>query len=114
MRGTRFPKDRLFLRLLNVVTLSLATFWFLLFHVRVGDRGLAVTNPPSVPPLLALVLRLRRARSVPLVHHVYPEARVAVGMMSPESIQARSMSRVMNATFAAYAPVVLLGVGKVR
>src|SRR3546814_15119884 len=38
MRGTRFPKDRLFLRLLNVVTLSLATFWFLLFHVRVGDR----------------------------------------------------------------------------
>src|SRR3546814_2421650 len=39
MRGTRFPKDRLFLRLLNVVTLSLATFWFLLFHVRVGDRS---------------------------------------------------------------------------
>src|SRR3546814_8123218 len=59
--------DLLFLRLLNVVTLSLATFWFLLFHVRVGDRVLAVTNPPSVPPLLALVLRLRRARSVLLV-----------------------------------------------
>src|SRR3546814_8351547 len=37
MRGTRFPTDRLFLRLLNVVTLSLATFWFLLCHVRV-DR----------------------------------------------------------------------------
>src|SRR3546814_9044490 len=98
MRGTRFPKDRLFLRLLNVGTLSLATFWCLLFHVRVGDRVLAVTNPPSVPPLLALVLRLRRARSVLLVHDVYPEALVAVGMMSPDSILARTMSRVMKAT----------------
>src|SRR3546814_17199300 len=70
---------------------------------------LAVTNPPSVPPLLALVLRLRRARSVLLVHDVYPEALVAVGMMSPDSILARTMSRVMKATFAAYDRVVLLG-----
>src|SRR3546814_20693999 len=100
---------RLFFLLLYVVTLSLATFWFLLFHVRVGDRVLAVTNPPSVPPLLALVLRLRRARSVLLVHDVYPEALVAVGMMSPDSILARTMSRVMKATFAAYDRVVLLG-----
>lgn len=109
MRGTRFPKDRLFLRLLNVVTLSLATFWFLLFHIRAGDRVLAVTNPPSVPPLLALVLRLRRAKSVLLVHDVYPEALVAVGMTSPDSLLARTMSRVMKATFAAYDHVVVLG-----
>src|SRR3546814_15476360 len=42
-------------------------------------------------------------------HDVYPEALVAVGMMSPDSILARTMSRVMKATFAAYDRVVLLG-----
>src|SRR3546814_11542545 len=47
--------------------------------------------------------------SVLLVHDGYPEALVAVGMMSPDSILARTMSRVMKATFAAYDRVVLLG-----
>src|SRR3546814_11098840 len=109
MRGTRFPKDRLFLRLLNVVTLSLATFWFLLFHVRVGDRVLAVTNPPSVPPLLVLVLRLRRTWPVLLVHDVYPEALVAGGMVSLDSLLARTQTRVSHAPSSAYAPTVVVG-----
>ncbi len=109
MRGTRFPKDRLFLRLLNVLTLSLATFCFLLLHIRADDRVLAVTNPPTVPPLLALVLRLRRAKSVLLVHDVYPEALVALGWTSPDSLLVRIMGRVMKATFATYDNVVVLG-----
>lgn len=109
MRGTRFPKDRLFLRLINLVTLSLATFWFLLLHIRAGDRVLTVTNPPSVPPLLALVLRLRRAPSVLLVHDVYPEALIAVGIVRQDSFFARLMNRIMTATFAAYRHVVVLG-----
>lgn len=109
MRGTRFPKDRLVLRLFNVVTLTLATFFFLLRHVRSGDRILAVTNPPTMPPLLALVIKLRRARGVLLVHDVYPEVLVAAGMLSRRSLVVQVMARVMKAAIAAFDHVIVLG-----
>lgn len=109
MRGTHFPKDRIALRLLNVVTLTLATFFFLLVRIRPGDHILAVTNPPSVPPLLALIVKLRRARAVLLVHDVYPEVLVAVGVLSPGSLIVRTMNRVMKATVSAFDHIVVLG-----
>lgn len=109
MRSTRLSKDRLLLRLLNVLTLSLSTFFFMLYRVKRGDLVLVVTNPPALPPLLALVCKLRGARAVLLVHDVYPDVFVAVGLLKPRSLPVRCMDAIMRLTFAAYAHVIVLG-----
>ena len=79
--ATHFGKDRLALRAINVLTLSLSAAWFALTHFRRGDRLLIVTNPPTLPPLLGLIARWKRMDAHLLVHDVYPEVLAATGFL---------------------------------
>src|SRR3990167_5706828 len=45
--GTRLNKNVVWLRTLNLVTISLSIFLTALRRIRKGDRVLVVTNPPS-------------------------------------------------------------------
>src|ERR1051325_11523888 len=81
--STRFDKDRLALRALNLVTLTASLFISALARVRRGDVVLFVTNPPTLPFALAAARRLRGATPLLPVHDVYPHAIVAAGMARP-------------------------------
>jgi colanic acid biosynthesis glycosyl transferase WcaI len=83
--GTTCNKDSLAGRLLNLLTLSLSLFFRALREIRRGDQVLVVTNPATVPFLIAIVTALKRARCALLVHDVYPEAIVAAGLLRPGS-----------------------------
>ncbi|MDP7039106.1 MAG: hypothetical protein QGI45_08115, partial [Myxococcota bacterium] len=48
-RGTNFPKDGLFGRLLNIATRSVAMFMKALLVCKKGSLCLVVTNPPLLP-----------------------------------------------------------------
>lgn len=109
MRATHFNKDRLVLRAVNALTLAVAATVFALLRLRRGDRMLIVTNPPTLPPLLALVGRLRGVRSYLLVHDVYPEVLAATGMMAPGGTAWRMAAAFFNRTLGWFDRIVVLG-----
>ena len=109
MRSTRFAKDRMPGRVANLVTFSIAALVFALLRARRGDHMLVVTNPPSMPPLMGLVAKLRGARAVLLVHDVYPEVLTATGAVRAGGLVERIVGAVTGATYGLYDSIVVLG-----
>lgn len=109
LRATRFGKDRLALRAVNVATFTLAAMLFAITRFRRGDRLLIVTNPPTLPPVLGLVARLRGVEAHLLVHDVYPEVLAATGHLKRDSLAYRMLDRISAATFRLYRQVIVLG-----
>lgn len=108
-RATHFNKDRLLLRAINTLTLTLSIGWFALVRFRQADQLLIVTNPPTLPPLLGMIARFKNMNTHLLVHDVYPEVLAATGIIHPHSIAYRLLSRVFSATFRAYDSIIVLG-----
>lgn len=109
MRSTRFDKDLVLGRLLNLVTFSVAAFLFCVLRLARGDRVLVVTNPPTVPPLVGLAARLRGASATLLVHDVYPEVLVATGVISRNRLLARALGACATAMYRLFDQIVVLG-----
>ena len=108
-RATTLNKDVLPFRLLNLATITISMFWNSLWHLRRDDMVLVVTNPPSLPFLVALACRLRRARLVLLIHDVYPEVLSAAGMLHPGSFASKLGSRLNRWLYRSAERVVVLG-----
>lgn len=109
VRATHFNKDRLLLRAVNALTLTLSVGWFALVRFRRADQLLIVTNPPTLPPLLAMIARFKQMNAHLLVHDVYPEVLAATGMLHAQSITYRLLLRMFSATFRAYDSIIVLG-----
>ena len=70
---------------------------------------IAVTNPPLLPYLMALVCRMRGARFVLLVHDVYPEVLTRLGILKPSSMFARLMELPSRRLYKNADRIVVLG-----
>lgn len=107
--ATTFNKDVLFLRFVNLVTISLFTFFKALWQIRSRDYVLVVTNPPSLPLLVAFACRLRRAKCLLLIHDVYPEVVVAVGKAKPHSIPTRFLNWLNKRLYQSAERIIVVG-----
>ena len=107
--GTTWNKDVLLLRLFNLCTLSWTFFWALLWNVRRGDRVLVVTNPPTLPFVVAAACALRGAQRVLLVHDVYPDVAVAAGLVSGDSLWMRWLSWAVAGLYKSFDAIIVLG-----
>lgn len=109
VRSTRFPKDVLVGRVVNLLTFSLTVFSSAARRLRRGDLVLVVTNPPLLPYMMLLAARLRGARLVLLVHDVYPEVLVATGKARAESALVRLWNRASRRLYRSADRVIVLG-----
>jgi colanic acid biosynthesis glycosyl transferase WcaI len=109
MRSTRFNKDKLLGRIANLVSFTVVGLLFCMRHISKGDRLLIVTNPPTLPPLVGMLSKWRRARSVLLVHDVYPEVLVATGHAVAGGRVDRLLRKITSWTYGLYDDVVVLG-----
>jgi colanic acid biosynthesis glycosyl transferase WcaI len=107
--GTTLNKDVLVFRLMNLVTISLSILCRALFAVRKDDAVLAVTNPPTLPFVGALVCWLRGARFVLRIEDLYPDALVAAGVASPGSLTTRVYDRLQRRLCGFASGIVVLG-----
>lgn len=107
--GTVWNKDRLFGKLVNLATLSLAIFVEALFRIKRGDTALVVTNPPLLPFLIAAVCRLKGARCVLLIHDVYPNVLVAAGMVRENHPVVRLINACVRGLYRRVDRVVTIG-----
>ena len=105
--STKFDKKRRLGRLANwfsflaSAALAVATRWK-------RQTYLFVTNPPTAP-WVSLVTRLQRQRSFVLVHDLYPDLAIALGMLDSASPQAHAFDRLNVAALRAATGVVALG-----
>ena len=70
---------------------------------------LIVTNPPTLPPILGLIARIKGVTSTLLVHDVYPEVLVATKMMRHDGLAWRLASAFFNRTLAGFDRIAVLG-----
>ncbi len=73
-------------RLARMVSITLSILAAGLWRIRRGDEILAVTNPPSVPVLAAILSFVLRVPYSLMVHDVYPDIVAACGLTSRESV----------------------------
>jgi colanic acid biosynthesis glycosyl transferase WcaI len=81
-------------RLLRMVSITLSMLGMALLRIRRGDSILAVTNPPSVPILTAILSSLLRVPYSLVVHDVYPDIVAACGLTSRESFSYKVFERI--------------------
>lgn len=109
VRSTRMNKDSMLGRAVNLLTFTLGAAWSFALSVRRGDLVICLTNPPPLPLLIGLIARFRGARSVMLVHDLYPEVLVATGHLTSDSLAYRLLYKVFATTYRLYDRIVVLG-----
>jgi colanic acid biosynthesis glycosyl transferase WcaI len=85
LRATRFDKNSIPLKALNMLTFSIAVLIFALRRFQRGDRVLVVTTPPILPFFVALAALLKGVGMTLLVHDTYPEILSASGKVNTRS-----------------------------
>jgi glycosyltransferase involved in cell wall biosynthesis len=107
--GATFNKDRLPLRLLNAVTISLVVLGEAIRRFRCGDVVLVVTNPPLLPFVVWTAAWLHRARVILVIHDVYPEVLLCSGLNRSGSLVVRAVAAATRWLYRRMERVIVLG-----
>lgn len=108
-RASTLDKNKAIFKILNLVTVSLSTFFSALFEFRRGDIVIAVTNPPLLPYLVSIASRVKGARFVLLVHDVYPEILDRLGIIRSRSAFFRVLDGISRWLYNSTDRVVVIG-----
>jgi len=84
-------------------------FFMLLARLRRGDVTLTVPAPFMLPYAFAAAAKLKGARSVLIMHDLYPDVLIMAGMLKPESFLAKAMHALNAPMFRALDAVVIIG-----
>jgi colanic acid biosynthesis glycosyl transferase WcaI len=106
----RMPSKAALIRRATAETLfTIRVFIALLRRLRDGDAVLTVTAPFMLPYAVAAAARLRRARSVLIMHDLFPDVLVMAGLLRPSSVVARAIRAANGLMFRALNAVVIIG-----
>ncbi|KRR06734.1 glycosyl transferase [Bradyrhizobium jicamae] len=84
-------------------------FFALLARLKRGDVTLTVPAPFMLPYAFAAAAKLKGAKSVLIMHDLYPDVLVMVGLLKPQSMLARAMHALNAPMFRALGAVVIIG-----
>jgi glycosyltransferase involved in cell wall biosynthesis len=102
-------KAALLKRALAELLFTARTFVAMLARLRRGDVTLTVPAPFMLPYAFAAAARFRGARSVLIMHDLYPDVLIMAGLLKPESLLARAMHALNAPMFRALDAVVVIG-----
>ncbi len=102
-------KAALFRRALAELLFTIRMFVALLMKLRRGDVALTVPAPFMLPYAFAAASKLRGARSVLIMHDLYPDVLIMAGLLKPDSLPAKAMRGLNALMFRALDAVVIIG-----
>jgi len=102
-------KAALLKRALAELLFTIRMFSALLMKLRRGDVALTVPAPFMLPYAFAAAARLKGARSVLIMHDLYPDVLIMAGLLKPQSIVAKAMRALNAPMFRALDAVVIIG-----
>jgi colanic acid biosynthesis glycosyl transferase WcaI len=88
---------------------AVRAFVALLKRLQRGDVAVTVTAPFMLPYAVAAAARLKRARSVLIMHDLYPDVLVMAGLLGPGSVSANAIRGANALMFRALDAVVIIG-----
>jgi colanic acid biosynthesis glycosyl transferase WcaI len=107
--STRFSKNNLPGRLLNVLTGNITMLLAALWRINHGDMVLVVTNPPTLPFVIMLACLLKRAKCIVRVDDVYPDVLHACDVYSNQSVVYKVFDSLMSWLLKRADAMVVLG-----
>jgi colanic acid biosynthesis glycosyl transferase WcaI len=106
----RMPgKAALLKRALAETLFTARTFVAMLTKLRRGDVALTVPAPFMLPYAFAAAAKLKGARSVLIMHDLYPDVLIMAGLLKPDSLPAKAMRGLNALMFRALDAVVIIG-----
>jgi colanic acid biosynthesis glycosyl transferase WcaI len=102
-------KAALLKRALAELLFTIRMFAALLAKLRRGDVALTVPAPFMLPYAFAAAAKLKGARSVLIMHDLYPDVLIMAGLLKPDSLPARAMRGLNALMFRALDAVVIIG-----
>lgn len=107
--ATQFPKLNLLGRILNQVTFTISTFFYLLFQSR--DRTILVlTNPPFLPFACVAAKALRKSlKFALLVFDVYPDTAIHLGVIKSNGLTAKTWDWLNIKSFNMASRIIVIG-----
>jgi len=83
--ATQFDRQKIVLRLINMITMSLSMFFCMVWRLRKNDVVLVASSPPMLPFLAIIASFLKRAKSVIFIFDLYPDIAVTGGVLKEKS-----------------------------
>ena len=102
-------KGALLKRALAELLFTIRMFFALLMKLRRGDVALTVPAPFMLPYAFAAAAKLKGARSVLIMHDLYPDVLIMAGLLKPDSLPAMAMRGLNALMFRALDAVVVIG-----
>lgn len=107
--GTTLNKDILFLRFINLLTITISIFSNSILKFRRGDIAFVVTNPPSLPFIIALVSFIRGVKCILRVDDAFPENLVATNIVKADSVLFHMLSKLTKLLYNNVNKIIVLG-----
>lgn len=105
----RPPKHALAKRLIASSILAFRLFWAVYRRARQSDVVMSVTSPFTLPYVIAIAAKLRRAKTALLIYDLYPEALIAAGIARQTSLIARTLRLANGWLFQSLNAIFVIG-----
>ena len=109
IRNSMPEKTALSKRALLEIVFAIRTFIALLTKLRRGDVVLTVTAPFTLPYAVTAAAQLRGARTILILHDLYPDVLVMAGLLRPTSIITKAIRAANALMFRALNTIVIIG-----
>ncbi|MEQ9667165.1 glycosyltransferase family 4 protein [Coleofasciculus sp. G2-EDA-02] len=107
--STNFNKNHILGRLINSLSSSAAILLKCLIRCKSTDVVLVVTNPPFLPFIALLLKVVKGCNFVLLMHDIYPEALVAMQILTPSSILVKAWLLINRVLYSQAYKIITLG-----
>lgn len=105
----RLSKDNLITRLIAQFSFFIIVLFYLLFSKIKFRNLLIVSNPPSLPFVGYLLKKFKKFNFIYLVHDIYPDIAIKLGVLSEKSLFAKLMDWINRKSLTVADFVVVLG-----
>lgn len=107
--STTFNKDKMGLRLLNIISICFSSFFMAIRSIHSSDLVLVVTNPPLLPFVIRLASKLKGAKFVLRIDDVYPDMLNVAGMLKTGSFIYRVLEKLNLYLYRGAEHIIVLG-----
>ena len=107
--ATTFDSKNILGRLINFFTISFSIAFCAIIRIKKADKILVVTNPPLLPFLIRIICWAKGANFYLLVHDVYPDVFVPLGLIKKSSLIYKCLSKMNTLLFESAYRIIVLG-----
>lgn len=107
--GTTLNKDVLVFRLINMLTLGASMIIKSLINFTKNENILVVSAPPTLPFLIALAAKIRRANYILIIQDKYPETLIAVAKARADSLTVKFLNYLNKRLYQNAKKIIVVG-----